>query len=288
MDNIEILSTEVATLMARISKLEAALKGSMMQSAVMREFGDVYNSASNLSAAIRGMRNEAVPTSQKDKDDEYESRHDSFGSIQISRVSGHTKLFGSLLSRHQHFIRIRVARSSARYHKRDGTMYTWPDHSRKGTIVEFSMSAAQFAEAITTMNVAAGVPVTLNNIQGRDIERVPEDHENSATRILEEFRERMSQVPNDGPKLADQIQALISQYGLSKAKQAEIMDRVGALAYNHKANAEYTLAMFNESAEKTVTAAKSEADAVFTSITHNLGLARLAEVQETAKLTKGE
>lgn len=212
--------------------------------------------------------------------------HDAFGVIQVSRVSGFQKLFGSELRSHQHFIRIRVARAEARFDSR-GQMEPWGKWGRYGTLVEFDLSAAQFAEAITTMNVARGVPCTLRTVCGRDIERVPDDIESNVTKILESFQEQMEAAPAEGRELTQRIQGLLDKSGLSAKKQAEIMSVVRSLAQSHQGDAEFTLERFHEAAEKTLASAKAEADAVLTMITHNLGLQRLAEVQESARLTAG-
>lgn len=271
----------------RVLATFSALRGTARSLEAARE---AIDKAEDLLRAARGAFLEESQFPQEHVEDvqhgERRVEHDAFGVIQVSRVSGFQKLFGSELRSHQHFIRIRVARAEARFDSR-GQMEPWGKWGRYGTLVEFDLSAAQFAEAITTMNVARGVPCTLRSVCGRDIERVPEDIESNATKILESFQEQMESAPEVGRELAQQIKGLLDKSGLSAKKQAEILPLVHRLAMSHQGDAEFTLERFHEAAEKTLASAKAEADAVLTMITHNLGLQRLAEVQENARLTAG-
>jgi hypothetical protein len=82
--------------------------------------------------------------------------------LQISRRSGSTALFASEIG-HQQYIHFKVspARTERSMHR---TCY--------GTIgrphIEFSMSASQFAEAITSLNVSVGTPCTMRYLDGRE------------------------------------------------------------------------------------------------------------------------
>jgi hypothetical protein len=98
--------------------------------------------------------------------------HEAGALIQFSRVTGKANLFGSDFD-HDHYITLKVTpcttqRSSNR---------TWYMGTLK-PYIEVSLSAAQFAEAITTLNCGSGIPCTMEYLSGRGkfprIEPIPQ------------------------------------------------------------------------------------------------------------------
>jgi hypothetical protein len=89
-----------------------------------------------------------------------EETHPAGALIQISRCSGKEHLFGSDFD-HQHYITLKI--TPATTHR--SLARTW--YMGKLTpYVEVAMSASQFAEAITTLNVGVGVPCTMRHLHG--------------------------------------------------------------------------------------------------------------------------
>ena len=81
--------------------------------------------------------------------------HPSYGVISFSRTYGGEKnLFGSSI-KHQNTIRMKVSHAKLERRLNEDHVY------EKDKIIEVEMSEAQFAQAITSLNSAAGVPVTL-------------------------------------------------------------------------------------------------------------------------------
>jgi hypothetical protein len=87
------------------------------------------------------------------------------GLIQISRVTGYKALFASEME-HQHCIALRI--HGARIIQ-DGARISYMNDGPP--IIDIRLSASQFAEAITTLNMGMGTPCTLHSVQG---ERFPE------------------------------------------------------------------------------------------------------------------
>jgi hypothetical protein len=83
--------------------------------------------------------------------------------ITFSRCSGSTHLFASDFD-HQHYIRLRVR--PAREHRSLGR--TWYSNDHKRDYIDVAMSASQFAEAITSLNMGCGVPCTIKHLDGKD------------------------------------------------------------------------------------------------------------------------
>ena len=202
-------------------------------------------------------------------------RHESFGAISIHRISGFARLFGSVLDAHQHFIRITIQRAQFEQDAFDAQSRIWPSNKIVDHIVEVDLSAAQWAEAITNMNVGVGNPCTLRVVRGRQMSPVPDTHEDRATRILDEFRERMKSAPAEARQQTEQLVELIMSSGLSKKKQEEMLAAARKIAPAFEHTVPFVLKQFDEAAEKSVAAVKSEVDASISMIATKLGLAEM-------------
>ena len=100
-------------------------------------------------------------------------QHPSYGMIQLSRSSiggTGTALFGSSIM-HNDVIRLTI--SNGFMEREDSQDRYYVKTSRKNCIVEVDMSYTQFAEAITSLNMGDGVPVTITNIGGQPVPRCP-------------------------------------------------------------------------------------------------------------------
>jgi hypothetical protein len=91
--------------------------------------------------------------------------HPAGGLIQISRVTGYKSLFASEME-HQHCIALRIHQAKTIL---DGARVSFVNDGPP--VVEIRLSASQFAEVITTLNMGMGTPCTIHSVQG---ERYPE------------------------------------------------------------------------------------------------------------------
>jgi len=103
-------------------------------------------------------------------DDRTTIEHESFAMLGITRssCSFSQNLFGSSIQ-HNHTIRLKIAPA-----KIDQMLNRDWFHANTKPYIEVEMSYSQFAEAITSMNVGDGVPVTLRRLDGRMIEDCPQ------------------------------------------------------------------------------------------------------------------
>src|SRR6185312_8767541 len=84
--------------------------------------------------------------------------HESYGVVGFNRVTGNPgSLFGSSIN-HSNFIRLRISRAAREWHL---STYWYRDREQ---LIELDLSAAQFADLITSMNVGVGVPCTLRYV----------------------------------------------------------------------------------------------------------------------------
>ena len=97
-------------------------------------------------------------------------QHPSYGMIRFARSSiggSGTALFGSSIM-HNNVIRLSISKGMM---EREGN----EDWFLAGTdmIVEVEMSYTQFAEAITSLNIGEGIPVTITKVNGTFVEPCP-------------------------------------------------------------------------------------------------------------------
>ncbi len=210
---------------------------------------------------------------------EREETHESFGCLQFNRVSGDRKLFGSSVL-HRHFITLRILRAKAQYRALDSEMTAWPDMDADSHIVECCLSAAQFAEAITAMNIGQGVPCTLTDVRGRAMARVPDTHTNQANRVVNDFKKSMQTTEEDSSAAFDALVKEIEASSLSKKAQAAMIKKAEELHSRHDDRAEFVLNQFNESAETRMSQVKTELDATLSLFTQQLGLRQLQELRK--------
>jgi hypothetical protein len=113
-------------------------------------------------------------------DDRKEYKHPSYGMIAFNRSMGGrpTRLFGSPLEEHYGTVRV-VIGTGTRIHESNMDRY---HGSLRGEHIEVEMSAAQFAEVLTSMNQGSGIPCTIRYINGKPIEDPPPTQKGSRRR----------------------------------------------------------------------------------------------------------
>lgn len=96
-------------------------------------------------------------------------KHPSFANLYIGRsqCSGKQALFGSSIKHHD-IINLRI---SPAFMDRDLNYDRY--YAENLPYIEIAMSQSQFAQAITSLNMGAGVPVTLTRLNGEYIEPCP-------------------------------------------------------------------------------------------------------------------
>ena len=122
-------------------------------------------------------------------DNEIREEHESYGMLQIHRqtCSPAINLYGSSIT-HSNLISLSITTGT----KTRNLLNDW--YSNGKTIIEVIMSDTQFAEAITSLNMGNGVPVTLHRIQGKSIAPCPEE---SKRQLFEkEFEQDCRDVSN--------------------------------------------------------------------------------------------
>ena len=192
--------------------------------------------------------------------------HESFGLISISRVRGKARLFGSAISSHDTFFELAIRQSVVRHSLgRDWFQSAGPE------IVRVNLSAAQFAELITTLNVGSGVPCTLDLVMGKKVESPPERY-TEADKVEQEFESRAKGVMDSLLVSQAVVTDLLAKKSLSSADKKAILSVLEDAARDIGSNMPFLLRQFREAAEKVKTTAKQEVESYFALSLHRLGL----------------
>lgn len=200
--------------------------------------------------------------------------HPSYGTLLFSRRTGEKEsLFGSSI---QHRDTICMTLHHASIER--GLNRDWI-HGDK-VIAEVEMSYSQFAEAITSMNIGTGVPVTVRWTE-KDGNIPPCDFASKREQFENEFKEQMEKVTRESQELIQEVTALFNQKGtLKKADKEAILAKLFRLNMDIGANTDYIMKQFNEQMDKTVSEAKGEIEAFCQNKINAIASASLVEHRE--------
>ena len=186
-------------------------------------------------------------------DDRTTIEHESFAMLGITRssCSFSQNLFGSSIQ-HSHTIRLKIAPAKIdRMLNRD-----WFRANTK-SYIEVEMSYSQFAEAITSMNVGDGVPVTLRRLDGKMIEDCPQFDKRQE--FEKEFEKEMLKIGQSLRVLTEKAEALLSEKKPpTKADKEVILKGIKMLQQEIESNVPFIQSSFNEQMDKTILEAKGE------------------------------
>jgi len=199
---------------------------------------------------------------------EIKIEHESFAVLQISRVSGRSEnLFGSSIS-HQHFIELRIA--PAYIHR--NLNRDWIG-SHNVPYITIQMSNSQFAEAITSMNMGVGTPVTLRSMITKEGYKQMQEppQEDKRRQFDDEFEDDMKELASGVSTIKDEI--LIALNGkIPKKLYVEISGKISKIEQEVKSNIPFIKTQFTEQMDKTTLEAKGEVEGFFLNKIHKLGL----------------
>lgn len=191
--------------------------------------------------------------------------HPSYAQIQANRVSGGAMLYGSDF-RHQHFVSIKIVPSEMRR----SLSNDWP-FAGLSPLIEIEMSEAQWAEFVSTMNGGGGTQCTLRYANGEHIPRLPAPEGTQAR-----FEAEADEQVRKSREALDELDKLIAETPLSKAKQKELAWKVEVARRSIGGSAKFVRDQFTEHMERTVTKARIEINAYATHAVRQAGLDSLA------------
>jgi hypothetical protein len=199
--------------------------------------------------------------------------HPSYGMVRFSRRQGSPgRLFGSSLRTHESYVTLSVG-PGERIHDNGYDRY---HGSLRGELLEVDLSAAQFAELLTTMNVGSGVPCTIRYVNGKKVDGPPEALV-EVEKIRVGFKRDMKDLASKCKSDVKAVEDLLQKKSLTKADREEILNRVRKVMTEVSENTPFMLSMFEEATEKVVQHAKAEVDAFAISSVIAEGLRSIAE-----------
>ena len=206
---------------------------------------------------------------------EEKDKHDSYGMLQFNRTSsGNPKsLFGSSI---QH-------RDTITMYLREGEVSRElnRDYYFGGNrIIECEMSYSQFAEAITSMNMGTGVPVTIRYIQGKGhIEDCP--FTDKKKQYEEEFRNNLGEANEKANDLLKSVRKMFEEKkSFTKKDKEEILSKIHMLNMEMNENREFIYKQFNEQMDKTTLEAKGEIEAFMQNKINSVAQTALVEQRD--------
>jgi hypothetical protein len=187
--------------------------------------------------------------------------HPAYGMIGASRVSGNARLFGSDF-KHQHFITIRIHK--AELHR--GLSRDWA-HARN-QLIEVSLSEAQWATFVSSMNVGFGVQCTIENTQvDGELPGIA-----GAVQRKSQFSAELAQTMQGAQEALDALEKNILESSLGmRAKEAlrkeceQVRRRIGG-------SVQFVADQFSEHMEDITEHAKIEVNAYATNLLQRAGL----------------
>lgn len=202
-------------------------------------------------------------------------KHPSYGMISFSRISGCGRLFGSPISEHCGAIMLRIS-AGERTHEDGEDCYR-----ARERYIEVCMSAAQFADAITMMNMGDGVPCTIRALGGKVVEGVPDTEASETHRAEESFKNRVAGFVRDLKTRNVKVNEILAKDRLSKADRDAVRGIIEQVITEIGTNAPFFVELFAESTEKVKAKAKSEIAAMMDYVLRVAGLRHLQEKRLT-------
>lgn len=188
------------------------------------------------------------------------STHPAFGLIGAHRVSGKAVLFGSDFVHHG-YVNITIRRAEMnRSLSRD-----WPFGRQE--LIEVSLSEAQWATFVSSMNISDGVPCTIEHVQREVMPAMP-----VPARRDDVFAAEMDKALHEAREWAAKMREKVGAMGLSAKKASELLDCLHMLDMRIGSSVEFVAKQFGEHMEDVTEHAKLEVNAYALRALHGLEL----------------
>jgi len=159
--------------------------------------------------------------------------------------------------------------------------YSESYHGDVSPLIEIEMSQTQFSEAITSMNMGSGVPVTLKGFAGKWMpncqeltlrERIDEDLKDTFSALSKRINKDTAEVLN---------QLLAKKSPLTVADKDKISGLFRGIAQEIGSNIPFLKQCMDEAIDKSTSQAKGEIEAFWQTKLNALGIAKLNELEST-------
>lgn len=194
--------------------------------------------------------------------------------------AGSRRLFASEVAT-PHTIRMRIVPAVENWH----LSQKW-FHGSVAPIIEVEMTPAQFAEAVSSMNIGDGVPCTLREL------RVPEslapyttsmvpdfvDDDTVTSQIVGDLTRDAAAAVNEIKTLIDNVEALLDEARVPAKRKETILASLRRLDMKLTSSMPFVLTQYREAIETMQSHAKIEMDSFVTHAITKLGLKSLNQL----------
>ena len=219
------------------------------------------------------------------KNEREEYSHPSYGMIGFSRVNsgGKNTFFGSELPV-DHWIEMTVLNAKV---QRDLSK-DWFFSDGRTPVIKVRMTPGQFSEMITSLNQGDGVPCTLVNVDGKEIQQEAFRAENRKEITDRQFKQRMKDFAASLLETQKKAKDIVKKKTLSKDDQHELTLALDWLITETTNNIPYFAQCFQEQMDKMVYEAKLEVENAIQHKITTLGLTELHKQNELLTNKKNE
>lgn len=212
--------------------------------------------------------------------EETEFTHPSYVMVQFSHRQGSPKLFHSALEHHYNYVTLSVRHAKLMRSDTGDRLYG----SVAGDILEIDLSASQFSELLTTMNIGMGVAGTLRRFDGERIPPPP-DLNTQPENLRVEFKARAKDFSKKVLAESDKIHEMLKNKAtINKGDREEISSLLRQVAQELEQNMPFLVEMYQEATEKVAEAAKAEVEAFMVGAVRQAGLQALVSGQASIEL----
>lgn len=202
---------------------------------------------------------------------EQQYEHPSFGNLQLTRrSSGRGKpLFGSG-ALHTSTVVLKI--NTAYYTRKLSNDWIYPHQ----TLIEVEMGEAQFAQFIMSSGMGEGTPCTLNYILGKEVEPCPQI--GMREQFHNEIDAALKQLQTDTDDLKQVVQQLSTKPRLTKEDKDLLNRAVDKVRRTVASGLTFIQVQFDEAMDKSVNAAKMEAEAYAATIRNQAGMVAIQKL----------
>jgi hypothetical protein len=205
--------------------------------------------------------------------------HPAFGKVVLSHPTGNVTLFGSDVAHHGSMC-ISLYRAHLDRHSNHDFI------GQDAMICQFELSAAQFAQFITSQGSGSGTACTLSYGPGVDSKLVDypaiEKIESKMDMHRREVRESASEQIDKIKTSFDAVNALMDAPSIPKKAMKEALFNLKCMIENTPSNMEYTVSSAEKALEKAISDAKIEVESFVAMTTQRLGLKSLEQLGQIA------
>ena len=215
-----------------------------------------------------------------------EKKHPSYGMIKFSRSSrggDGTALFGSSI-KHNNTIHMTVCQGREERNGNEDDFFSY--ERTKDVLIDVEMSYTQFAEAITSLNIGSGVPVTVRKLNGEEMPESP--FTDKKKQMKQEYRQATGEMVTKLREKQTVLEKLLEEKKvLNKSDKELILSTVSEVRRLLQSELPFINELFQKQLDKTVLEAKGEFESFVENKMNELARQSIAENLKTGSHVLG-